>query len=162
LVAVNGQPITRTSSLDQLLEHTIDKRVVLTIESPQKARRDVPVQPVNLTTEKGLRYRAWVEANRAYVAKASKGRLGYVHMPDMGAAALTQLYADLDAENHARDGVIIDIRNNNGGFVNAYALDVFARRPYLHMTLRGRERTPARATLGQRALEAPTVLVVNQ
>jgi len=109
-----------------------------------------------------LRYRQWVEAKRAYVAKISNGRLGYVHMLDMGAASLAQLYADLDVENHARDGVVIDIRNNNGGFVNSYAIDVFARRPYLNMAPRGRINAPARTMLGQRALESPTVLVVNQ
>src|SRR5262249_51215994 len=70
--------------------------------------------------------------------------------------------ADLDVENHAREGVIIDIRNNNGGFVNTYAIDVFARRPYLNMTPRGRSTSPARSMLGQRALESPTVLAVNQ
>ena len=48
----------------------------------------------------------WVEANARYVAKASGGRLGYVHMFDMGAGSLAQLYLDLDAENQARDGVV--------------------------------------------------------
>src|SRR5205085_7317128 len=59
--------------------------------------------------------------------------------------------------------VVVDIRNNNGGFVNAYALDVLARRGYLGMQPRGTTAAaPARTLLGQRALEAPTVLVVNQ
>ena len=39
-------------------------------------------------TEKNLLYREWVEWNRAYVAKASSGRLGYVHMNDMSEGAL--------------------------------------------------------------------------
>ena len=69
---------------------------------------------------------------------------------------------DLDADNQVRDGVVIDIRNNNGGFVNVYAIDVFTRQPYLSMTSRGVPAAPARTMLGQRALELPTVLITNQ
>ena len=76
-----------------------------------------------MTTEKNLLYLSWAESRRQYVNQASNGRLGYVHMPDMSAGSLDRLYIDLDAENHQREGVIVDIRNNNGGFVNAYALD---------------------------------------
>jgi C-terminal processing protease CtpA/Prc len=103
-----------------------------------------------------------VEWNRAYVNKASNGRLGYVHMNDMSEGALRRLYLDLDADNRAKDGVVIDVRNNNGGFVNAYALDVLARRGYLMMTPRGLPTAAARSVLGQRALELPTILVTNQ
>jgi Tol biopolymer transport system component/C-terminal processing protease CtpA/Prc len=164
LVAVNGQRLDARTNLDELLDRTIGRRVVLSIarSATGEGARDVAVRPMNTATEKGLIYRDWVERNRTYVERASGGRLGYVHMPDMSAGSLAQLHVDLDAENHARDGVIIDIRNNNGGFVNAYALDVFSRRPYLTMTPRGVGAAPARSQLGQRSLEAPTVLVVNQ
>ena len=80
----------------------------------------------------------------------------------MSQASLNQLHIDLDAENYAKDGVVIDIRNNSGGFVNVYAIDVLARRGYLTMTLRGTSATPARTVLGQRALNRPTILVTNQ
>jgi tricorn protease len=56
----------------------------------------------------------------------------------------------------------VDVRNNNGGFVNVYAIDVFARREYLHMTPRGLPTGPARTILGQRALGRPTILITNQ
>ena len=164
LLAVDGQPIAPAVNLDSLLEHKIDKRVVLTILPGAKgsSRREVVVRPVNLATEKSLRYRHWVEERRAYVEKTSSGRLGYVHMADMSAQSLTQLYLDLDAENQSREGVVIDVRNNNGGFVNVYAIDVLSRRPYLNMTMRGLPTGPARPFLGQRALERPTILVTNQ
>ena len=68
-----------------------------------------------------------MERQRAYVEKASGGRLGYVHMYDMSAGSLQQLYIDLDVENQSREASSIDVRNNNGGFVNVYAIDVLAR-----------------------------------
>jgi len=145
------------------LAHTVDRRVVLSVSAtPAGDTREVVLKPVTQAVEKGLVYRQWVEWNREYVLKASGGRLGYVHMINMSAGALEQLHLDLDAENHDRDGVVIDMRNNNGGFVHAYALDVFARQPYLRMTLRGLPESPGRTVLGQRALESPTVLVTNQ
>jgi len=62
----------------------------------------------------------------------------------------------------SREGVVVDVRNNNGGFVNVYAIDVLARRDYLHMTPRGMPTGPARTILGQRALARPTILITNQ
>ncbi len=164
LVAVDDAQIERQTNLDELLANKVGRRVALKIASTADGAdaREVAVQPVNLGTEKGLLYRQWVNERRAYVEKASNGRLGYVHMPDMSQNSLTQLYADLDTDNHAREGVVIDVRNNNGGFVNAYAIDVFARRGYMTMTVRGYPSAPARTVLGQRALERPTILVTNQ
>lgn len=165
LLSIEGEAIDGRANLDELLGYKVGRRVALTIASSSDGagRREVIARPVSTGAEKGLLYRKWVEERREYVAKASNGRLGYVHMPDMSAGSLAQLYIDLDAENHSREGVVIDIRNNNGGFVNAYALDVFARRGYMSMTRRGGFPTaPARSSLGQRALELPTILVINQ
>ncbi|GAB3571837.1 S41 family peptidase [Spirosoma luteolum] len=163
LLSVDGEPIDGTTNLDQLLNNKIGRRLTIGVAStPTGTPRDVSLQPVNLATEKGLLYKQWVQQQRAYVDKASGGRLGYVHMFDMSSESLNQLYLDLDADNHAREGVVIDVRNNNGGFVNPYAIDVFARKGYLTMTSRGLPPAPARTQLGQRALETPTILVTNQ
>ncbi len=162
LLAVDGAAIEATTNLDELLNYKIGRRISLTISSDGTARREVVVRPVNGATERGLLYRQWVERNREYVARASNGRLGYAHMFDMSSASLAQLYVDLDAENYGKEGVVIDVRNNSGGFVNVYAIDVLARRGYLTMSLRGLTGSPARTVLGQRALNRPTILVTNQ
>ena len=164
LVAVNGEKLTPGVSLDRLLRGQAGKRVVLTLgaaSDPAKTREAV-VRPVSPGVAGGLLYRQWVSDRRAYVERISGGKLGYVHIADMGDASLAQLYIDLDARNQGREGVVIDVRNNNGGYVNGYVLDVFTRRNYLLMTARDRFPVPARQNLGQRALGLPTVLVTNE
>lgn len=164
LVSIDGTNIGKGVNIDELLEGKVNRRVVLRVSSSADGSnsREVVVRPITTGVEKNLLYRQWVEHNRAYVAKISGGRLGYVHLPDMGQGTLNQLYIDLDVENQSKDGVVVDIRNNNGGFINVYVIDILARRGYLTMKERGLWNVPARSALGQRALERPTVLVTNQ
>ena len=164
LLSVDGQPVSQQVNLDALLEETEGDRVVLGVSGDAGGAdaREVGVRPISLGSERQLEYRDWVEAKRSYVDEISDGRLGYVHMPDMGEGSLRRLYVDLDAQNHEKDGVVVDVRNNNGGFVNAYALDAFTRRGYITMQIRGFPEANARSMLGQRSLELGTVLVVNQ
>lgn len=161
IVSIDGKAIGPHDNLDALLENRVGQRVAVGIAGSAGPRK-VMLKPVSLTTIDGLAYRGWVDGRRAYVAKLSGGKLGYVHLADMSSQSLDQLYLDLDADNQAKQGVVIDIRNNNGGFVNGYALDVFTRRNYMTMEPRGLYPFPARQALGQRALGLPTILVTNE
>ena len=157
LSSIDGRAIGPRTNLDSLLENKVGKKVVLGVSG-----RNVTVQPVSWSTATGLLYRQWVNERRALVDRVSGGRLGYVHLADMSSDSLNQLYLDLDAENQSKAGVVVDVRNNNGGFINGYALDVFARKNFLTMTPRNLFPVPSRQALGQRALGKPTVLVTNE
>jgi C-terminal processing protease CtpA/Prc len=160
VTGVNGQRIDAHTNIDDLLSYTTGKQTTLSMRGANGAY-EASVLPVSQATDKRLLYRGWVEDMRAYVSKISGGKLGYVHMFDMGSGSLDQLQADLDAENSGKSGVVIDVRNNNGGFVNSYALDIFTRRGFLTMQSRDQPATGARTQLGQRSLELPTILVTN-
>lgn len=164
ITRIAGSHVASGTNVDALLMHTPGRRVTLTISAAADGAnaREVSLQPITQAAERALLYRNWVESNRAYVEKVSGGELGYVHIRDMSEGALRQLHLDLDADNRAKRGVVVDVRHNNGGFVNVYAIDVIARRGYLTMTPRGLPSSPARTSLGQRSLELPTVLVTNQ
>ncbi|WP_404711821.1 S41 family peptidase [Sphingomonas sp. MMS24-J13] len=161
LASVDGHAIGASDNLDALLENKVGRRVTLGIVGAN-GPRDVVVRPVSVAVSSGLLYRQWVNERRALVEQYSGGRLGYVHLADMSSDSLNQLYLDLDAQNQSKQGVVVDIRNNNGGFINGYALDVFARRNFLTMTERGLFPVPSRQALGQRALGLPTILVTNE
>ena len=164
LLAVDGTPVDRHTDLDALLAYHIGKRTALTIASRAAAgaRREVAVLPISRPDALQLRYRAWVDDRRAYVDRISGGRIGYVHLYDMGEQSLQQFYEDLDVQNRDKRAVIVDIRNNNGGFVDPYAIDVLTRHEYLRFHSRFGADPPERSALGQRALDKPSVLVVNE
>ncbi len=163
LVSIDGAPIGAHDNLDQLLLGKVGRRTALGIIDAGGRAHEAVVRPVAVQVAGGLLYRQWVNDRRAYVEKISGGRIGYVHIPDMSDESLAQLYLDLDAQNQAKEGVVIDIRNNNGGYINGYALDVFTRRNYLTMTQRDLGfPVPSRSALGQRSLGLPTVLVTNE
>ncbi|HEY2854394.1 MAG TPA: LpqB family beta-propeller domain-containing protein [Gemmatimonadaceae bacterium] len=164
ILSVDGARVGPGFNLDSALSYKFDHRVDLSVAADAGGRdkRQVGLRATNGVTEKGLLYREWIADRRAYVERISNGRLGYVHMNDMGGSAIAQMNLDLGAEEHAKEGVVLDIRFNNGGFVNGYALDVLSRQPYVQMVRRGVPAVPGRPVLGQRALEAPTILVTNQ
>ncbi len=78
-----------------------------------------------ISDEFPVRYRDWVETNRDYVHKKTGNKVGYVHIPDMGARGFAEFYryylAELDY-----DGLIIDVRFNGGGFVSQLILEKIA------------------------------------
>jgi tricorn protease len=163
VLAVDGVALDRSTNLDRLLRDTPGKKVMLQVQRGGDPPREVELLATSGGAEGQLVYRNWVESRRAHVDSLSGGRLGYVHIASMSEGALDQLIFDLDQVNHGKEGVVVDVRHNNGGFVNVYAIDILARRNYF--TMQGRASdvvAPSRVRLGQRAILAPTVLVTNQ
>jgi tricorn protease len=161
ITSIGGVALDPTSNADRLFDNTGGKKLSIGLASPS-GTRDVAVKPVDYGTIGNLRYRAWIAQNRATVDRLSGGKLGYVHIPDMTAESLDQFYKDLDAIQFGKQGVVIDVRSNNGGFVNAYALDVLSRQAYLTFTGRNQPTYAVREQLGQHALGKPTVLITNE
>jgi tricorn protease len=89
------------------------------------ATRTVLVKTLRSETE--ARYREWVEANRQRVHEATQGRVGYVHVPNMGPFGYAEFHRYYLAESE-REGLLVDLRFNGGGNVSQLLLEKLARR----------------------------------
>ncbi|MFF2424846.1 S41 family peptidase [Streptomyces mirabilis] len=126
IVAVAGQPVDPVAGPGPLLVGTAGKPVELTI-SPSGGGDPRHAVVVPLADEEPLRYHAWVADRRAYVHEKSGGRLGYLHVPDMQAPGWAQIHRDLRVEV-AREGLVVDVRENRGGHTSQLVVEKLARR----------------------------------
>ncbi|WP_306321681.1 MULTISPECIES: S41 family peptidase [unclassified Streptomyces] len=126
IVAVGGRPVDPVTGPGPLLVGTADKPVELTV-SPAGGGDPRHVVVVPLDDEEPLRYHAWVADRRAYVHEKSEGRLGYLHVPDMQAPGWAQIHRDLSVEV-AREGLVVDVRENRGGHTSQLVVEKLARR----------------------------------
>ena len=125
IVAVSGRPVSETTSVDELLVNAADRDLPITIATAKKERRRILLR--TLRDERMLRYRAWVEANRALVHQRTGGRVGYVHIPDMGPWGFSEFHRGYLSEFN-RDALIVDVRYNRGGHVSPLLLEKLARK----------------------------------
>jgi tricorn protease len=126
LLAVAGRPVDPVTGPAPLLVGTAGQATELTVlPAGESTARRVVVLP--LADDEQLRYQDWVAGRRAFVADRSEGRLGYLHLPDMVASGWAQLHRDLGRES-AREGLIVDVRDNGGGHLSQLVIEKLARR----------------------------------
>ncbi|MFF4651941.1 PDZ domain-containing protein [Streptomyces sp. NPDC001380] len=126
LTAVDGRPVDPVTGPMPLLAGAAGRPVELTVApAGGGAPRQVVVVP--LADEEPLRYHDWVAGRRAETHRLSQGRVGYLHVPDMVGAGWAQLHRDLRVEM-AREGVVVDLRENRGGHTSQLVVEKLNRR----------------------------------
>lgn len=126
VIAVNGEPVAPGEVVPgERLVNLADAEVLLTVQRGGEEPFTVAVR--TLADERAGRYRDWVSSNRALVHGRTDGRVGYIHVPDMGADGFAEFHRGFLSE-HDREGLIVDVRFNGGGNVSGLLLEKLARR----------------------------------
>ncbi len=126
LLAINGQPVAKLANLNEALIGTAGKQVALRVNSKPSddGARDITVVPT--ADEAPLYYLAWVQKNIEYVTKKTGGKVGYLHIPDMGKPGLNEFTKLYFPQIH-KQGLIVDVRGNGGGFVSPMVIERLRR-----------------------------------
>ncbi len=139
ITSVAGQAAAGGDNLYHLLYDTVDKQVLLKVRSSAGKEREVLIRPISTGGESNLVYHDWVDKRRAIVDSLSAGKLGYIHIRAMGWDSFEAFERDLYSECHDKDALIVDVRNNPGGWITDYLLAVLTVKRHARTVPRGAE-----------------------
>ena len=140
VTSIAGRDVDTQAALERGLRRTVRREILLGVRrvvDGATAELHVLLTPTDLYTEYGLRYRRWVDERRARVDELSDGRLGYVHIRAMNRSSLREFERELYAATRGRSGLIVDVRNNPGGFTADLVLAALSTRPHAYTVPRG-------------------------
>lgn len=145
ITAIDAAPFEPTDTVESRLTGRIGEEVVLTIRRQlgdgEPKSLEMLITPIGFAREKQLKYRALRRRRAALVDEWSNGRVGYIHIQAMGQAALDVFERDLFAAAENKDGLIIDVRDNGGGWTTDRLLSSIMVRPHAYTIPRGADAT---------------------
>ncbi|MCP4248611.1 MAG: protease, partial [bacterium] len=157
LIAIDGEPITTADNVYARLLDKADKVVKVTYNERPTGEGAQTYRVRTIGNERAIRYREWVDRNRAYVEKATDGKVGYLHIPNMGQSGLTE-FAKAYYPAYYKQGFVIDERYNGGGFTGDMIIDRLERK--LWAITQAREGGPMRDP--ERCFHGHFVVLINE
>lgn len=129
LLAVDGTPVDVKKDPWAAFIDTANRVTTITV-GPNPAiddkARDITITP--LSNEGNLRFRAWIEANRQYVASKTDGQVGYIYVPNTGVDGQNELFRQFFGQRQL-PALLIDERWNGGGQIPTRFIELLGRKP---------------------------------
>ncbi len=127
VLAIDGEELKGTDDPYRLLRNKADNPVSLTINktSSFEGARIVSYRPI--TSEEQLVYLDWININRRKVEEATGGRVGYIHIPDMGNNGIRE-FIKWYYPQIRKEGLVVDVRANGGGNVSRMLIERLRRK----------------------------------
>lgn len=135
VLAVDGRAYQAGDNWARLMLGTVGEETLLDVQGADGERREVVIRPTGGLG--GALYRRDVEAARDHVETTSGGRLGYVHIEGMSTESLIDFERELYAAGHGRDALLIDVRENGGGWTTDMLLAMLMVRDHAITVPRG-------------------------
>ena len=136
LLAINGVALKAGDDYFKLLQTTAGKKIKVTVNAKpaMEGAKTYEVDPVR--SDNQMRYFRWIQDNIRTIEKATNGRVGYMHINAMGSGGIGEFDKYWRAFRY-KDGIIIDVRRNSGGWTEYFLIDKLERVMTSQNVLRG-------------------------
>lgn len=133
IIAINGKKIKKNTNFYSLLKNTIENEILITLAD----KREVVLRTESTRTISSLRYEEWINSRKKLVEKYSKGKLGYIHIQGMNLPSFERFERELKASGYGKKGIVIDVRNNGGGWTTDRLMAVLTVQQHSYTVPRG-------------------------
>lgn len=131
ITSIDGVPTLSVSDVRELLRGKAGTQVLLQVKSAKGEAREVLTTPISARQDANLRYSEWEYTRRMEVDRESHGAIGYVHLRAMDADDIDQWARDYYPVFN-RQGLIIDVRHNQGGNIDSWLLGKLLRKAWFY------------------------------
>ncbi len=133
--AIDGNKIDENTNYNALLINKNNKRTLLSVTDKNGKSNEVVIRPAS--SLRSELYEEWVEEHRKLTDKYSNGRLGYIHIQGMNWSSFERFERELTASGLGKEGLVIDVRYNGGGWTTDYLMTVLTYRQHAYTIPRG-------------------------
>ncbi len=162
ILAVDGETVDPDLDPAAVLTGAEARDVVLRVRNPQGEVREVTLRPIPFSSARALLYESWVKDNRRAVENASGGKLGYLHVSAMNMPSFYRFESELYAIGAGKDGLVIDVRENGGGFTTDHLLTALTQPRHAITVPRGGGRGYPQDRTVYATWHKPIVVLCNQ
>ncbi|MEW6363216.1 MAG: S41 family peptidase [Acidobacteriota bacterium] len=121
VLAIDGVELKANDDPYRLLKDKKDPVTLMVNSKPVlEGGRKVTFNPI--FEEAPLLYLGWVNECRERVVKSTNGRVGYIHIPDMGAEGAYE-FIKWYYPQIRREGLVVDVRSNGGGNISQWIIE---------------------------------------
>lgn len=135
ILEVNGQEISENTNFYELFQDESNNEVLLKLKSSYGKNREIAIRPSRSLGN--LLYEEWVRERKRLVEEYSGGRLGYIHIQGMNFPSFERFERELTARGLGKEGIVIDVRFNGGGWTTDYLMAVLNVKQHAYTVPRG-------------------------
>jgi len=132
--SVDQNTIGKQTNFYRLMADKAEEPVLLLVN------RDGSDKEIVIWPTRSLRselYDSWVDERRRLTEEFSDGKLGYLHIQGMNWSSFERFQRELMAAGYGKEGIVIDVRYNGGGWTTDYLMAVLNVQQHAYTIPRG-------------------------
>ena len=127
IVRINGRHVDGSTPVYRFMNGRMDRRIELVVRDAEQKEHTHQLEPISYQKATLLAEAEVIANNRRTVDELSGGKLGYVHVARMFWDEFEKFERQIYAAGHGKSGLVIDIRDNGGGFTTDHLLTVLCQ-----------------------------------